>query len=52
MHEEGHVVGLAGKWQWGLSNCGLKAENCLKKICSFIPTLLFEHRNEQLADLH
>ena len=31
MHEEGHVVGLAGKWQWGLSNCGLKAENCLKK---------------------
>lgn len=24
MHEEGHVVGLARKWQWGLSTVGSK----------------------------
>ena len=38
MHEEGHVVGLARKWQWGLSNCRLKEENWLKEY-----VLLFQH---------
>ena len=31
MCEEGHIVGLTGKCQWGLSNWGLKAENWLKE---------------------
>lgn len=49
MHEEGHVVGLARKWQWGLSNCRLKEENWLKKY-----VLLFQHfsLNTEMSSLN
>ena len=34
----------------GLSTCGLSLE-VVGRICAFLPVPLFQHRNEQLADL-